>query len=194
MDLVTACPMDRAADGQGGGRRSPRGPWREDGGSVRAPTGTRFWSCRRYCLRSRRRAVKATPAVLLVTPGTGGSCTGSGLRSATTPWRTRRRPGSLSALTGPGPTLRDLRNHLAHSRLPDIDERACPPVHLGPSGLASGRLPAPPAGAPLATSRQEAPGERRITPASRRVSRVHCDRAAPATRRRTPVTCRLHVS
>src|SRR5271165_1554847 len=31
MDLVTACPMDRAADGQRGGRRSPRGPRREDG-------------------------------------------------------------------------------------------------------------------------------------------------------------------
>jgi hypothetical protein len=38
------------------------------------------------------------------------------------PSPTPRRPASPFAPTGPGPTFYDLRNHLAHSRLPDIDE------------------------------------------------------------------------
>lgn len=38
------------------------------------------------------------------------------------PSPTPRRSASPSAPTGPGANLYDLRNHLAHSRLPDIDE------------------------------------------------------------------------
>jgi hypothetical protein len=45
--------------------------------------------------------------------------------------------------------LYDLRNHLAHSRLPDIDEELVRPVHLGTPRLPPGHHPAPPANTTL---------------------------------------------
>jgi hypothetical protein len=67
-------------------------------------------------------ATRVTQRGSAATPGTAGCCTGCGLPPGTRPWPTPRPPASRCGPTGPGANLHDLRNHLAHSRLPDIDE------------------------------------------------------------------------
>ena len=54
--------------------------------------------------------------------GTGGSCTGSGSPPGTRPSPYTQATGHPVRADRTWASLYDLRNHLAHSRLPDIDE------------------------------------------------------------------------
>ena len=72
--------------------------------------------------RSAPCATRATPTGSPPTTGTGGSCTGYGSPPGTRRWPTPLATGQPVRADRTWANLYDLRNHLAHSRLPDIDE------------------------------------------------------------------------